>query len=154
MESIVPPKVSGFLNKERLTPWELFTKNHKDMRKDGEQWMKETATSCIVVGALIVTIMFAVVFTFPGGNDQNNGFPIFLNKKLFMARMLFACFTRMLFCMLSKDVVCMLSHNKNIFLPLKYIENINKNIFNRCTHTLFFQKLLSRTRIRKRTRAS
>ena len=54
------------------------------MRKDGEQWMKDTATSCTVVGALIVTIMFAAVFTVPGGNNQNNGFPIFLNKKLFM----------------------------------------------------------------------
>ena len=50
------------------------------MRKDGEQWMKDIATSCIVVGALIVTIMFAAVFTVPGGNDQNNSFPIFLNK--------------------------------------------------------------------------
>ena len=69
MESIVPPKVWGFLNKERLTPRELFTKNHKDMRKDGEQWMKETTTSSTVVGALIVTIMFVVVFTYPGGND-------------------------------------------------------------------------------------
>ena len=111
------------------------------MRKDGEQWMKET-TSSTVVGALIVTIMFAVVFTYPGGNDQNNGFPIFLNKKLFMARMLF--------CMLSKDVVCKLSQNKNIFFPLKYIENINKNILNKIliaaphhTRTLFFQKFLS-----------
>ena len=128
------------------------------MRKDGEQWMKETTTSSTVVGALIVTIMFVVVFTYPGGNDQNNGFPIFLNKKLFMARMLFACFPRMLFacfprmlfCMLSKDVVCKLSQNKNIFFPLKYIENINKNIFNkiliaapRHTRTLFFQKFLS-----------
>ena len=64
------------------------------MRKDGEQWMKETATSCTVVGALIVTIMFAIVFTVLAGNDKNNGFPIFLNKKLFMARMLFACFPR------------------------------------------------------------
>ena len=54
------------------------------MRKDGEQWMKGTATSCTIVGALIVTIMFAVVFTVLGGNNQNNGFPIFLNKKLFM----------------------------------------------------------------------
>ena len=120
--------------------------------------MKETTTSSTVVGALIVTIMFVVVFTYPGGNDQNNGFPIFLNKKLFMARMLFACFPRMLFacfprmlfCMLSKDVVCKLSQNKNIFFPLKYIENINKNIFNkiliaapRRTRTLFFQKFLS-----------
>ncbi|KAM3685078.1 hypothetical protein ACB098_11G093500 [Castanea mollissima] len=84
VESIVPSKVCSHLNKEGLTPRELFTKNHKDMRKDGEQWMKDTATSCTVVGALIVTIMFAAVFTVPGGNDQNNGFPIFLNKKLFM----------------------------------------------------------------------
>ena len=84
VESIVPPKVHTRLNKEGLTPRELFTKNHKDMMKDGEQWMKDTATSCTVVGALIVTIMFAAVFTVPGGNDQNKGFPIFLNKKLFM----------------------------------------------------------------------
>ena len=84
MESIAPPKVHVDLNKEGLTPRQLFTKNHKDMRKDGEQWMKDTATSCTVVGALIVTIMFAAVFTVPGGNNQNNGFPIFLNKKLFM----------------------------------------------------------------------
>ncbi|KAK4593429.1 hypothetical protein RGQ29_017511 [Quercus rubra] len=84
VESIAPPKVHATLNKDGLTPRELFTKNHKDMRKDGEQWMKDTATSCTVVGALIVTIMFAAVFTVPGGNNQNNGFPIFLNKKLFM----------------------------------------------------------------------
>ncbi|CAL9014019.1 unnamed protein product [Prunus brigantina] len=45
--------------------------------------MKGTATSCIVVGALIVTIMFAVAFTVPGGNNQDKGFPIFLRKKFF-----------------------------------------------------------------------
>jgi hypothetical protein len=37
-----------------------------------------------VVGALIVTIMFAAAFTVPGGNNQDTGFPLFLNKKLFM----------------------------------------------------------------------
>ena len=50
----------------------------------GEKWMKDIASSCTVVGALIVTIMFAAVFTVPGGNDQNNGYPIFSKKKLFM----------------------------------------------------------------------
>ena len=84
VESIVPPRAHVASNKEGLTPQELFTKNHMVMRKDGEQWMKDTATSCTVVGALIVTIMFAAVFTVPGGNNQNNGFPIFLNKKLFI----------------------------------------------------------------------
>ena len=84
VESIVPLRVRGFINKEGLTPRQLFTKNHEDMMSKGEKWMKDTASSCTVVGALIVTIMFATAFTVPGGNDQNNGFPIFLNRKLFM----------------------------------------------------------------------
>ncbi|KAK4593421.1 hypothetical protein RGQ29_017506 [Quercus rubra] len=84
VESIVPPNVHGYLNEGGLTPRQLFTKNHEDMMSKGEKWMKDTASSCTVVGALIVTIMFAAVFTVPGGNDQNNGFPIFLNKKLFL----------------------------------------------------------------------
>ena len=84
VESIVPPMVRVRLNKMDLTPRQLFTKNHEGMMSKGEKWMKDTASSCTVVGALIVTIMFATVFTVPGGNDQNNGFPIFLNKKLFM----------------------------------------------------------------------
>ena len=46
--------------------------------------MKGTATSCTVVGALIVTIMFATAFTVLGGNTQDTGFPIFLNEKVFM----------------------------------------------------------------------
>ncbi|KAF7820582.1 ankyrin repeat-containing protein NPR4-like [Senna tora] len=40
------------------------------LRDDGEKWMKETASSCSVVGALVVTIMFAAAFTVPGGNNQ------------------------------------------------------------------------------------
>ena len=46
--------------------------------------MKETATSCTVVGALIVTIMFAAAITFPGGYNQNTGWPMFSNEKVFM----------------------------------------------------------------------
>ena len=45
--------------------------------------MKDTSSSSTVVGALIVTITFAAAFTFPGGYDQNNGFPMFLGAKLF-----------------------------------------------------------------------
>uniref|UniRef100_A0A7N2LK14 PGG domain-containing protein n=1 Tax=Quercus lobata TaxID=97700 RepID=A0A7N2LK14_QUELO len=45
--------------------------------------MKETATSCTVVGALIITIMFAAAITIPGGNDSNTGLPLFLNSKVF-----------------------------------------------------------------------
>ena len=63
---------------------DLFTKQHKDLAKEGERWMKETATSCTVVGALIITIMFAAVFTVPGSPRQDTGYPMFLDGKLFV----------------------------------------------------------------------
>ncbi|XP_040992718.1 ankyrin repeat-containing protein ITN1-like [Juglans microcarpa x Juglans regia] len=82
VESIVHPKVKEVGNNDDMTPRELFTKNHKDLMKEGEIWMKDTATSCTVVAALILTIMFAAAFTVPGGNNDT-GLPIFLNTKLF-----------------------------------------------------------------------
>jgi hypothetical protein len=83
VESVVPPKFKEVRNFDGFTPRELFTKNHKALMKEGEEWMKGTATSCSVVGILIVTIMFAAVFTVPGGNNQDTGFPVFLHEKLF-----------------------------------------------------------------------
>ena len=63
---------------------DLFTKRHKDLAKEGERWMKETATSYTVVDALIVTIMFVVVFTVPGSLRQDTRYPMFLDSKLFV----------------------------------------------------------------------
>ncbi|KAB1228247.1 hypothetical protein CJ030_MR7G001974 [Morella rubra] len=71
VESIVPPRVKNMLNKDRLTPKQLFSLSHEDLRKKGEKWMQSTSTSCTVVGTLIITIMFAVAFTVPGGNNRN-----------------------------------------------------------------------------------
>ncbi|XP_059453498.1 ankyrin repeat-containing protein NPR4-like [Corylus avellana] len=84
VESIVPSHFEEEKNKDGKTPRELFTESHKELVIEGEKWMKRTATSCTVVGALIVTIMFAAAFTVPGGNNQNTGYPIFLKDKLFM----------------------------------------------------------------------
>ncbi|KAG2671296.1 hypothetical protein I3760_14G127500 [Carya illinoinensis] len=84
VERIVHPKDKESTNNDGLTPQQLFTKNHADLMEKGQKWMKVTATSCTVVGALIVTMMFAVASTVPGGNDQTTGFPIFLKKKLFV----------------------------------------------------------------------
>ncbi|KAL6179972.1 hypothetical protein ACLB2K_046642 [Fragaria x ananassa] len=71
-------------NSDGMTPHELFTKNHEALKKEAEDSMKGTATSCTVVGALIVTMMFAAAFTVPGGNDGSTGVPMFLAKKLFL----------------------------------------------------------------------
>ncbi|CAL8118538.1 unnamed protein product [Prunus armeniaca] len=85
VETIVLPRTKDSTNNDGMTPCKLFTKNHKELVKEGERWMKGTASSCTVVGALIITIMFAAAFTIPGGNNGETGFPIFLHKKLFMA---------------------------------------------------------------------
>ncbi|KAM1715704.1 hypothetical protein ACFX1X_023731 [Malus domestica] len=74
-----PPFTEYGLNATRF-----FTEDHKELHEKGEKWMKDTASSYIIVSALIITIMFAAAFTVPGGNNQETGFPIFLNEKLFM----------------------------------------------------------------------
>ncbi|XP_043690167.1 uncharacterized protein LOC122640938 [Telopea speciosissima] len=60
-------------NKEGKTPRILFAEEHKDLVKEGAAWMKETSTQCMVVATLITTIMFATVFTVPGGHTGGGG---------------------------------------------------------------------------------
>ncbi|GLT34791.1 hypothetical protein SLA2020_092870 [Shorea laevis] len=89
VERIVPEwckEAKNFRDGEKppKTPYEVFSESHKELVQEGGKWMKETASSFIIVGTLIVTIMFAAAFTVPGGNDQNSGFPIFLRKRSFM----------------------------------------------------------------------
>ncbi|KAJ6317328.1 hypothetical protein OIU76_012965 [Salix suchowensis] len=83
VESIMNPTDKDTPNENNQTPRELFTHDHKDLLVKGEEWMKGSATSCTVVGALIITIMFTAVFTVPGGNVQETGYPIFKDKKFF-----------------------------------------------------------------------
>ncbi|KAI5578295.1 hypothetical protein BDE02_08G019300 [Populus trichocarpa] len=83
VESIMNPVLKENLNANTQTARELFTSDHKDLVVKGEQWMKEAATSCTVVGALIITIMFTVAFTVPGGNVQETGYPVLKDEKSF-----------------------------------------------------------------------
>ncbi|GLT34794.1 hypothetical protein SLA2020_092890 [Shorea laevis] len=83
VERIVPEWCKEAKNKNGETPKDVFTESHRALVKDGEKWMTDTASSFIILSILLVTIMFAVSFTVPGGNNQNNGLPILLGKKLF-----------------------------------------------------------------------
>ncbi|KAJ9551052.1 hypothetical protein OSB04_015097 [Centaurea solstitialis] len=59
------------------TPPEVFTREHENLVKEGETWMKTTAESCSITAALITTIVFAAAITVPGGNNQETGIPMF-----------------------------------------------------------------------------
>ncbi|KAE8725838.1 Ankyrin repeat-containing protein, putative isoform 2 [Hibiscus syriacus] len=66
------------------TPRMLFAEEHVELVKEGEKWMKSTASSCMLVATLITTVMFAAIFTVPGGNDNIRGTPIYLESKSFI----------------------------------------------------------------------
>ena len=83
VENLLPPWARESKNNYNLTPREEFTNSHKELVKEGEKWMKDTAQSCTVAVTLIITVVFAAAFTVPGGND-NGGIPNFLEKTSFL----------------------------------------------------------------------
>ncbi|KAJ0752189.1 putative ankyrin repeat-containing domain, PGG domain, ankyrin repeat-containing domain superfamily [Helianthus annuus] len=66
------------------TPDMVFTKEHENLVKEGERWMKTTAESCSITAALITTIVFAAAITVPGGSHQEKGTPLFRRKSAFI----------------------------------------------------------------------
>ncbi|XAR67189.1 hypothetical protein NMG60_11013655 [Bertholletia excelsa] len=80
VEKFMTPRMKNSANIDNKTPQEVFTEAHKDLVNDGEKWMKDTANSCTIAAALIVTIVFAAAITVPGGNNDENGEPFFLHK--------------------------------------------------------------------------
>ncbi|KAJ0082748.1 hypothetical protein Patl1_12196 [Pistacia atlantica] len=83
VREIIHPLDAQEKNKKGKTPEVLFSEQHKDLKKEGEKWMKDTANSCMIVATLIATVAFAAAFTIPGGTKQDTGSPNFLLKDSF-----------------------------------------------------------------------
>ncbi|XP_058205430.1 uncharacterized protein LOC131319265 [Rhododendron vialii] len=71
-------------NRDGMTPAEIFSHTHQSLVKEGELWMKDTATACTIVAALIATVVFAAAITVPGGNNNDNGHPLLSKQKAFI----------------------------------------------------------------------
>ncbi|KAK1435354.1 hypothetical protein QVD17_01115 [Tagetes erecta] len=83
IQKLMIPSLKEVFNRDEKTARMIFTDAHKELHAEGKEWMKNTASSCTVVAALIVTMAFAAIFTAPGGN-QDDGKPLFINQKTFM----------------------------------------------------------------------
>ena len=70
-EIIVRPMMREHKNRERKTPRTLFTEQDKSLAIEGKKWMKDTATSCMVVATLIATVMFEGAIQIPGGTKDS-----------------------------------------------------------------------------------
>ncbi|CAI9277550.1 unnamed protein product [Lactuca saligna] len=82
--NFVKPKYKDQKTKKEETPIMVFREEHKELRKEGEEWMKKTADSYTIVAALIITIVFAAEITVPGGNDGDTGKAIYEIKLSFV----------------------------------------------------------------------
>lgn len=78
------PKYKYQKNISQETPIMVFRREHKQLRNEGEEWMKKTADSYTIVAALIITIVFAAAITVPGGNDDVTGKAIYETKPSFI----------------------------------------------------------------------
>ncbi|KAL5545370.1 hypothetical protein UlMin_005057 [Ulmus minor] len=83
VEHTMPSRQFLRANKDDQTPWDIFRTTHKDLTKEGMQWLQDMGRSCSVVAALIVTISFASSTTVPGGIDSNTGKPKLRNNSAF-----------------------------------------------------------------------
>jgi len=84
VKKLGPPGSIEETNRSQETPEMVFTKEHEDLRAKGEKWMKDTANSCTIPAALIVTMVFAASITVPGGNKNDSGYPMFFDKVAFI----------------------------------------------------------------------
>ncbi|XP_068635274.1 uncharacterized protein [Aristolochia californica] len=63
------------VNKKGQTAKEIFTETHRELVREGGDWLINTSQSCSVVAALIATVAFAAAVTVPGGNKDDQGTP-------------------------------------------------------------------------------
>ncbi|KAK4278652.1 hypothetical protein QN277_016473 [Acacia crassicarpa] len=66
----MPDYMSYQENKEGDTPDEIFAKEHKDLLKESNEWIKDTSGSYAIVSALIVSVTYATSYTVPGGTNE------------------------------------------------------------------------------------
>ncbi|KAL8257682.1 hypothetical protein R6Q59_029723 [Mikania micrantha] len=77
---IMPPSMREEKNNQGQTPYDLFSKENKDLLSKGLKWMRD----CMVVATLIITVAFAAAFTIPGGYKGDNGLPFFIHQHAFL----------------------------------------------------------------------
>ncbi|GKV40276.1 hypothetical protein SLEP1_g47943 [Rubroshorea leprosula] len=83
VEKMVPPHYKIHLNKENRTAKQLLKDQHKEHLKEAQEWVKNTSQSCSTVAVLVATVLFAAVFTVPGGFKADTGRAVLEKEPLY-----------------------------------------------------------------------
>ncbi|KAL6197681.1 hypothetical protein ACLB2K_033287 [Fragaria x ananassa] len=133
VRKMVPAHHINQKNNEGDTPQGFFTKEHKELVKEGQEWLIRTTNSCIIVAVLIATVAFTSIYTVPGGTDKK-GKPLLLNTTAFtiftasdVAALCFAFTSVVVF--LSITTSKMNEQDFRISLPLKLVLGLSMLFF-------------------------
>ncbi|XP_010275874.1 PREDICTED: uncharacterized protein LOC104610787 isoform X1 [Nelumbo nucifera] len=83
VQGILPPNSHIEVNRDNKTPKMLFNETHHELFKDGEEWMKRTVDACMVVAALVASVMLSATLSLPGATKNDTGITIFIQHKIF-----------------------------------------------------------------------
>ncbi|KAJ0551210.1 putative PGG domain, ankyrin repeat-containing domain superfamily [Helianthus annuus] len=128
-KAMIPPAYRERKNKDGLTPYELFRKEHKDLVDQGEKWLRDMPNHCMVIDCLITAMVFAAAYTFPGGyrqtEDKYNGFPVFLSKPSFLVFVLADVVSFLLSC---ASIAIFSSINTSRFAERDFVQTLPKKL--------------------------
>ncbi|KAK6940774.1 PGG domain [Dillenia turbinata] len=84
-------------NAKNESPNDVFMRTHRELIRDGSEWLSKTSESCSVVSTLVATVAFATSATVPGGVKQDKGTPVLENHPAFdvfaIASLVALCFS-------------------------------------------------------------
>ncbi|KAL2341010.1 hypothetical protein Fmac_008950 [Flemingia macrophylla] len=80
VEKIVPPAIKRMRNKDGWTPKELFYRSHKELHKESESEVKNTANTLLVVTTLIVSLGITALMTIRVDDIESTDTPFFGKK--------------------------------------------------------------------------
>ncbi|RWR75627.1 hypothetical protein CKAN_00401800 [Cinnamomum micranthum f. kanehirae] len=83
IKSTMPYKSFARQNNKGKTAKEVLHQEHKEMVKEGAQWLINTSQSCSVVAALIASVAYASATTVPGGLKEGTAIPLLRGQPAF-----------------------------------------------------------------------
>ncbi|XP_024023196.1 ankyrin repeat-containing protein ITN1 [Morus notabilis] len=83
VQKIVPSYFINHRNKDEHTAQFLFSKQHRDLVRRGQEWLMRTTQACTLVAVLIATVAFTCAYTVPGGSSKT-GHPLLLRTTPFI----------------------------------------------------------------------
>ncbi|KAK9281064.1 hypothetical protein L1049_003957 [Liquidambar formosana] len=70
-------------NNDGQTAEDVFREKHRELAKQGSEWLTKTSEICSVAATVVTTVAFATSATVPGGLEQKTGAPTFLGQPAF-----------------------------------------------------------------------